>query len=253
MLDNNGWGGCDFPRITRSFAPTPGRLLLDHWLASVLQDIYDKRDGPPRKGVRMPRPILTASVRVGCIGKRSPHSLPVRGRSELNVMANSSFHDMVANFREYDAALPTKLRLALSNTLNQANGPDPVVADTWASPVVDSGLSDPVRSFRSAPPRSLTGHLLRLRRIWRKPELSHQGHGVVILAAVNDLPVASPSDKAELHLDLPARRRDRTGRNLKSAVLPSVCDRLDNRPVPTARTFVCSSRISGNAFRYLPQ
>ena len=70
-----------------------------------------------------------------------------------------------------------------------------------------------------------------MRRIWRKPELRHQGHGVVILAAVNDLPVASPSDEAELHLDLPARRRDRTGRNLKSAVLTSVCDRLDNRPV----------------------
>jgi hypothetical protein len=32
-------------------------------------------------------------------------------------MANSSFHDMIANFREYDAPLPTKLRLALSNTL----------------------------------------------------------------------------------------------------------------------------------------
>jgi len=32
-------------------------------------------------------------------------------------MANSSFHDTVANFREYDAPLPTKLRLALSNTL----------------------------------------------------------------------------------------------------------------------------------------
>ena len=61
--------------------------------------------------------MLTASVRVGCVGKRSPHSLPVRGRSELNVMANSSFHDTVANFREYDAPLPTKLRLALSNTL----------------------------------------------------------------------------------------------------------------------------------------
>jgi len=36
---------------------------------------------------------------------------------EVDVVARPGFRDAVAIFREYDAPLPTKLRLALSNTL----------------------------------------------------------------------------------------------------------------------------------------
>ena len=54
---------------------------------------------------------------VRCVYERSPHSSVPGGRLEVDVVANSSFRDTVANFREYAAPLPTKLRLALSNTL----------------------------------------------------------------------------------------------------------------------------------------
>src|SRR5207253_2598778 len=84
------------------------------------------------------------------------------------------------------------------------------------------------RRQEAAEGRSAVGWL---RRLGHETELRHQSHGVVILATVDDLPSANPSEKAELHLDLAARRRDRTGRSLKGAVLPSACDRLDNCPV----------------------